>query len=122
MSAQKVEWLHGIARAALDGKLDTNALRALPHDEALAALRDLPGVGPWTAEAILLRGCGVVDEIPHNDETTARAVAALYDRPGATPKDVEELAEAWRPYRMWAVVLLRVGWNREFGPTSYRRG
>ena len=121
-SPQKVEWLHGVARAALDGRLDTNALRALPHDDALARLREIPGVGPWTAEAILLRGCGVADEIPQYDDTSARAVGALYDRPGAKPKDVEELAEAWRPYRMWAVVLLRVGWNREFGPTSYRRG
>ncbi len=122
VSPQKVEWLHGVARAALDGRLDTNELRALPHDEAHAALREIPGIGPWTAEAVLLRGCGVADEIPLNDETTARAVAALYERPGATYNHVEELAAAWRPYRMWAVVLLRVGWNREFGPTSYRRG
>ena len=33
-----------------------------------------------------------------------------------------EIAEGWRPYRMWAVVLLRVGWTRARGPaTSYRR-
>jgi DNA-3-methyladenine glycosylase II len=120
VSATKVEWLHGLARAALDGRLDTETLRAMPYDEALAALRELPGVGPWTAEAVLLRGSGVADELPQNDEVTARAVAALYGRDHESPADLVDLSEAWRPYRMWAVVLLRVGWNRSAGPNSYR--
>ena len=39
-----------------------------------------------------------------------------------SPADVERLADAWRPYRMWAVVLLRMGWTRAQGPNvSYRR-
>ena len=36
VSAPKVKRLHGIAQAALDGRLDTEALRAIPTDEALA--------------------------------------------------------------------------------------
>ena len=39
LNEKKVDWLHGIARAALDGRLDTGALAALPRDEALAAVR-----------------------------------------------------------------------------------
>jgi DNA-3-methyladenine glycosylase II len=120
VSAPKVKWLHGIAQAALDGRLDTNALRSMPYDEGLAALRTLPGVGPWTAEAILLRGCGIADELPENDEVTTRAVAHLYGREKVSTAEIKEMAEAWRPFRMWAVVLLRVGWNRSAGPTSYR--
>jgi DNA-3-methyladenine glycosylase II len=120
ISAQKQEWLRGLARAALDGRLDTETLRAMPHDEALARLREFPGVGPFTAEAVLLRGCGVVNELPQNEEATSKAVAALYGRSNVTSADVRELAETWRPYRMWAVVLLRVGWNRSQGPTSVR--
>jgi DNA-3-methyladenine glycosylase II len=120
VSAPKVTWLHGIARAALDGRLDTGALRSTPYEEALAALRRLPGVGPWTAEAILLRGCGIADELPETDEVTPRAVAHLYGRDKVSTADVKEMAEAWRPYRMWAVLLLRVAFNRSAGPTSYR--
>ncbi len=63
VSAPKVKWLRGLAQAALDGRLDTDALRSMPYEEALASLRALPGVGPWTAEAVLLRGCGVADEL-----------------------------------------------------------
>jgi DNA-3-methyladenine glycosylase II len=120
VSAQKVTWLRGIAEAALEGRLDTEALRSMPHDEALASLRSLPGIGPWTAEAIRLRGCGMVDELPENEEASLRAAAALYDRPAIDRDAFNRLAEAWRPYRMWAVVLLRVAWNRSSPGASYR--
>jgi DNA-3-methyladenine glycosylase II len=121
LSDAKVRWLRGLAQAAVDGRLDTETIRTLPRDESLARLRELRGVGPWTAEAIRLRGCAVVDELPENDELTLRAAADLYDRPGLTRADYEVLADTWRPYRMWAVVLLRVGWNREMGRKSYRQ-
>lgn len=113
VSAQKVVWLHGIARAALEGRLDTDALRAMPSDEAIAQLRELPGIGPWTAEAVRLRGCGMVDELSVNDEVSPRAVASLYGRESLDRLAFEQLAEAWRPYRMWAVVLVRFSSNRE---------
>jgi hypothetical protein len=40
-------------------------------------------------------------------------VAALYGREPLDGRAFERLAEAWRPYRMWAVVLLRFSSNRE---------
>lgn len=119
LTETKTDWLRGLARAAMDGKLDTEALRELPYEEALSRLRALSGVGPWTAEAILLRGCGLVDELP-SEEMSLRAAADLYGRPGLYRAAFEELAEKWRPYRMWAVVLLRTAWNRE-EPRSYRQ-
>lgn len=118
---RKVEWLHGLARAAISGRLSTEELRALPRAEGLARLRELPGVGPFTAEAVLLRGCGVADDVPESESLSLQAAADLYDRPGLDRAGYLELAENWRPYRMWAVVLLRVGWNREFGKRSYRQ-
>ncbi|MEO8625112.1 MAG: DNA-3-methyladenine glycosylase 2 family protein [Candidatus Limnocylindrales bacterium] len=118
---RKVEWLHGLARAALDGRLNTDELRAMPHDEALARLRLLPGVGPFTAEAVLLRGCAVVDDVPSSEDLSLQAAADLYERPGLDRPGFLEIAEAWRPYRTWAVVLLRVGWSGSRGALSYRQ-
>ncbi|HYL41512.1 MAG TPA: hypothetical protein VET90_09400, partial [Candidatus Binatus sp.] len=48
LAAVKVERLRGLARAALDGVLDTERLRALPRDEAIDELRRLNGVGGFT--------------------------------------------------------------------------
>ena len=118
---EKVRRLHGLAEAAMDGRLDTERLRSLPKDEALAELGSLHGVGPFTAEGTLLRGCGVVDELP-SDPMTAEAIGDFYGLPG--PLDAatwHRITDGWRPYRMWATVLLRVGMERARPGQSYRR-
>ena len=120
VSDEKVRRVHELARAALDGRLDTEALRALPADDALEKLRELPGVGPFSAEAVLLRGCGVVDAMPTTEGASREAIASLY---GVDPSDqaaVDAITERWRPYRMWATVLVRMGWSRQAGKVSYR--
>jgi len=123
LNDEKVRRLHALAQAALDGRLDTDNLRAMPAEEALASLRELPGVGPFTADAVLYRGCGVVDGIPASDELGQTVIKDLYELPTVTSADVERISDAWRPYRMWAVVLLRMGWTRTQGANvSYRRG
>jgi DNA-3-methyladenine glycosylase II len=122
LNAEKVRRLHGLAEAALDGRLDTEALRSRPEAEALASLRELPGVGEFTANGVLYRGCGVADGLPGGDDLGREVVRDLYGTGEVGRDDVERLAEAWRPYRMWAVVLLRMGWTRaQGGEVSYRR-
>lgn len=118
---EKVRRLHGLAEAAIEGRLDTERLRALPKDEALAELQTLHGVGAFTAEGTLLRGCGVVDELP-SDPMTAEAIGDFYGLP--SPLDAaswHRISDGWRPYRMWATVLLRVGMERARPGQSYRR-
>jgi DNA-3-methyladenine glycosylase II len=120
----KVERLHAVAQAALDGTLDRERLRSLPEDDALAQLQALPGIGTFFAQGILMRGAGLVDAVT-DDDLTPRAIQLLYglkERPDRAA--VLKRAEAWRPYRMWAVVLLNV-WLRSqprdvIGPRQVR--
>jgi DNA-3-methyladenine glycosylase II len=123
ISQVKVGRLRDLARAAIDGVLDTERLRALPEADALAELQALPGVGPWTAQGILLRGCGVADAVPMVDDISRTAVAWFYELP-EPPDDATwmTISDAWRPYRMWATVLLHMAWRREQPSTpSYRQ-
>jgi DNA-3-methyladenine glycosylase II len=111
----KIERLHHVARAALDGTLDRTRLRSLPEPDALTQLRTLPGIGEFFAQGILMRGAGLVDALT-DDDLTPRAIQLLYglaDRPDRAA--VMKRAEAWRPYRMWALVLLNV-WVRSQPP------
>ena len=115
VAPMKIDRLHHVARAALEGTLDRARLRSLSEPEALTQLRTLPGIGEFFAQGILMRGAGLVDAVT-DDDITPRAIQLLYglrERPdrGAVLKQ----AETWRPYRMWAVVLLNV-WLRSQPP------
>ncbi len=119
IAGEKMERLHGIASFALSGQLHRARLRSLPLSDALAELRTLRGVGPFIAEGIVLRGAGVVDEVP-SDEVTVQAVQRAYELPSLpSHQDVLKIAEAWRPYRMWCSVLLHL-WLRSGAAGSYR--
>jgi len=73
----KLERLHHVAHAALEGTLDRARLRSLPEPEALTQLRTLPGIGEFFAQGILMRGAGLVDAVT-DDDITPRAIRLLY--------------------------------------------
>jgi DNA-3-methyladenine glycosylase II len=125
---EKWRRLVGLAEAALAGSLDIARLVAMPFADAVADLRRLRGVGPWTADAILLRGCGPTDELPLSEPTFHEAVRTVYGL-GHTPDDreVQRIAEAWRPFRTWvSVLLVSHAWRsmqaRGLSPGARRRG
>lgn len=118
---EKLGRLRGVALAAAEGLLDRARLRAMPVPDALADLQRLRGVGPFAAQGILHRGAGLVDEVT-DDEVTAEAVQLAYELPGRPSRDaILAIAEPWRPFRMWATVLLHVWLRRERGGPSSRR-
>lgn len=104
----KVERLRAVAQAALDGKLDAATLRALPEEEALRRLRELPGIGDFWASGIWLRACGVADRFP-DEPISIAALGALHhlgDHPSASR--LAELTARYEPFGMWMALLLRV--------------
>jgi DNA-3-methyladenine glycosylase II len=105
---RKAANLRGVAEAALAGRLDATRLRSLPADEALAELQTLPGIGPFYAQLILIRGVGSRDFLPTAESRLRRAVALAYDIDEPTQERIEEIAESWRPFRSWVAFLLRV--------------
>ncbi len=114
LSQTKIERLHAVADAALEGWLTRAELNKLSEQEVLTKLERLPGVGPFFSQGILNRGVGGADGFTH-DDLTYHAIALRYGLGKDPSKDqVLEIAEKWRPYRMWAVVLHHV-WLRESG-------
>ena len=121
LNVEKRNRLHEVARAALDGRLDAARLRSLPFDDALASLREIRGIGEWSSQHVLLRGAGVADAVPLADPRTRVAIRAAYELP-AEPDDAELIAisDAWRPFRMWGFVLVRL-WHGRTAGGSYRK-
>jgi 3-methyladenine DNA glycosylase/8-oxoguanine DNA glycosylase len=114
LSQAKVGQLHAVAQAALDGRLDRTYLRSLDEETALAGLQTLPGIGPFFSQGILYRGAGKRDGFTR-DDMTRHAIRTAYElAEESTNEEVLAIADRWRPYRMWATVLLHV-WVRETG-------
>ncbi|MGO1628681.1 MAG: DNA-3-methyladenine glycosylase family protein [Microbacterium sp.] len=105
LTVRKFDTLQGIAHAAVDGALDTERLLNLPHTEASAELQTLYGIGPFSAELILVRGVGVADLFPTSEPRLAKAMTALYCT--ENPDEHLRIAEQWRPYRSWVALLIR---------------
>jgi AraC family transcriptional regulator of adaptative response / DNA-3-methyladenine glycosylase II len=70
-------------------------------DAARAALAPLPGVGPWTIELVAMRGLGDPDAFLATD-LGIRSAARLLGLPDVA-RPLTARAEAWRPYRAYAV-------------------
>ncbi|MDY7094884.1 MAG: DNA-3-methyladenine glycosylase 2 family protein [Acidobacteriota bacterium] len=112
-SRQKIRYCHGLAAALLDGSLDLSKLDEMENEDVRRELVRLPGIGPWTAEVYLLMALGRPDAWPVGDlalAVAAQDVLELEERPSAS--ELEELGEAWRP---WRAVAARVLWHHYLG-------
>lgn len=100
VSANKLATLRGVADALHSGALDDAMLDALPSVEAAAVLRRLPGIGPWTATVILLRGLGRLDVFPASDSSVAHNLAFVAGgAPIRSDDRLDELLAALGPQR-----------------------
>ena len=121
IDATRMTRLRAVARAALDGLLDASRLAKLSPEAARAELETLPGIGPFYADLILVRGTGLTDLLPRNEPMLRSYVGHFYGR--STPVDdaaLERIAEHWRPFRTWAAVLIRVAGDRAGLPVEKR--
>ena len=100
LSAAKATTLREAASRIIAGALSEAHIERLPSDEALRLLDHLPGIGPWTAGVILLRGFGRLDVFPHGDVAARRTLSHLLG--GTSPIDdagEADLLERLGPYR-----------------------
>ena len=105
LTDRKIDQLRHLASAALDGALDRDRLRHQSYDDAERHLQQLPGIGPFSAELILIRGMGAPDALPHHEKRLQAATRDAYHLPPNA--DINTVADRWRPYRSWIALLLR---------------
>jgi AraC family transcriptional regulator of adaptative response / DNA-3-methyladenine glycosylase II len=96
----RVRALQALAAAVESGALDLGA----SAEEVAARLEALPGFGAWTAQYVALRALGEPDAFPAAD-LVLRRMAGVDGTP-LTTRALEARAEAWRPWRGYAVLHL----------------
>ncbi|MET0494669.1 MAG: hypothetical protein ABW000_16225 [Actinoplanes sp.] len=109
LTGRKIEQLRALGEAAARGELDATLLLGQSSADASAHLRRLPGIGPFSAELIMLRGAGDPDGFPVNEKMLHGAMATAYHLgPAPTLAALEAIADGWRPYRTWTSLLFRI--------------
>jgi len=73
-------------------------------EAAAVALTQVPGIGPWTAGYMLMRGWPWPDAFPPGDVVLRKALSG--GGPLLSPQAYLEAAERYRPYRSYAVLHL----------------
>ena len=96
--ATRARAIIALAREVHAGRLSLDP--TAPVEATLASLQAIPGIGHWTAQYIAMRALGWPDAFPHPDVAILKAMG---ERSG--PKALAR-AEAWRPWRSYAVLHL----------------
>lgn len=111
ISAAKAATLRGCAEGVAQGTISEEELDGAPDEVAAQRLQALPGIGPWSAQLILLRGFGRLGNFPAGDSGAARGLRELF---GATPESSAAAAEAmerlgaWRGYLYFMLLGKRI--------------
>ncbi|MBB6185697.1 DNA-3-methyladenine glycosylase 2 [Rhodanobacter sp. MP7CTX1] len=102
LTTARAATVRGMAQALLDGRVDFRAEQTL--DEFVSRWIALPGIGEWTAHYMAMRALGDPDAFPAADLILRRE--ATTDTVPLSTKSLTVRADAWRPWRAYAVMHL----------------
>jgi AraC family transcriptional regulator of adaptative response / DNA-3-methyladenine glycosylase II len=100
---QRQRAIVALAQAVSEGRLQLHG--AADVTATLAALRELPGIGDWTAQYIAMRALRWPDAFPAGDVALHKALGVQGGKqPAQATKAAEAASQAWRPWRSYAVI------------------
>ena len=100
----RIATLKRLSAAVADGTLSIDADASTA--DVIDRLCALKGIGPWTGQYVAMRALKDPNAFPESD---LGLLNALYADRKATPAELKARAEAWRPWRAYAALLI---WNR----------
>lgn len=106
-SRQKTIYARHLAETLIAKKIQLKKLSVLPDEEIRTALKQVKGIGDWTSDVFLMFALQRADIFPIGDLAMVNALKEVKKLPKQTAKEeLLEMAEAWRPYRTIAAMLL----------------
>ena len=93
----------GIAQAVACKRLQLHSGADVPA--TIAALKELPGIGDWTAQYIAMRALRWPDAFPAGDVALHKALGVQgFQNIRLASREALQRSEAWRPWRSYAVI------------------
>ena len=106
MSFRKADYILAAAQAFFEGRISEPDLVGLSDREVVARLTQLPGVGVWTAEMLLLFSMRRPDVLSYNDLIIRRSLMNLHGLTEMTRADFERYRKLYSPYGSVASIYL----------------
>ncbi len=106
LSARKIEYLQGIAKAKMNNTIDFDALPQKSDQEVIDELVQLKGVGVWTAEMLLIFALGRKDVLSFKDLGIRRGIMLLHQLDSLDEEEFEVYRKRYSPYGTLASLLL----------------
>ena len=97
---QRQRAIQALAQAVASGQLQLNT--GADVAATTAALKELPGIGDWTAQYIAMRALRWPDAFPSGDVALHKALGVQDERHPA--REAEARSQLWRPWRSYAVL------------------
>jgi DNA-3-methyladenine glycosylase II len=111
LSRAKAIALRDLATRVLSGELTTERLEALPTAAAMEVLTALPGIGPWSAGLILLRGLRRMEVFPDGDVGAAKNLGRLLNLEGpVSVRDLRPLCDGFGSVKGY-LYFYALGWR-----------
>lgn len=107
LSGAKSRAIKDLSQKIIDKTLNIEALPSLPDAEVLAELTKVKGIGPWTAEMLLMFSLGRPDVFSMGDLALRKEIMALHGwKKPPSDKRLAEVFARWSPYRTYAARIL----------------
>lgn len=103
---KKAAYIHNAARMIADGTLDIDALRSKTDAEISAILTQIPGIGVWTAEMLMLFSMQRPDILSFGDLAILRGMRILYHHREIPRQLFEKYRRRYSPYGSTASLYL----------------
>jgi len=106
MSWAKASYLISLASDVKSKKIVLEELYEMDNDLAKQKLVELKGIGPWSAEMVLMFTLGRPDIFSTGDMGLRNAVSKIYKVDKNDFEKISKITEKWSPYRTLACVYL----------------
>jgi len=106
MTHKKAGYIQAAADAALDGSIDLKSFPEMDDEAIIAQLIQLPGIGRWTAEMLLLHSLQRPDVFSYDDLVIRRSLTSLHKLSTFSRADFESYRKRYSPYCSVAMIYL----------------
>lgn len=107
MTVKKSEYIIGIARLMASGDLSKEQLKKMNFKEAEKSLIKIRGIGPWTANYVLMRCLRFQTAFPIDDVGLINSIKSLRNmNRKPTKEEILELSEPWKNWESYATFYL----------------